>query len=351
MNTKPLLKLMVERKASDLFMTAEAPVKIKIEGRILPVNKQILTSKMVRQAALSLMSEEQMDQFVRDLELDFAISEPDLGRFRVNAFHQRGCIALVLRYITSDIPTLDELDLPSVLHDLTMLKRGLILMVGSTGSGKSTTLAAMLNQRNENCADHILTIEDPIEYVHKNRSSIINQREVGSDTRSYTSALRSAMREAPDVIQIGEIRDQESMRSALALAGTGHLVLTTLHANNSAETLDRIVNMFPPQQHAQVLMDLSQYLRAIISQRLVMGRGGRRVAAVEVLINTPHISELVLKGDVAGVKEAVQDSREPGMKSFDAALFELFSGNRITIEEALANADSRANLETLVNFG
>jgi twitching motility protein PilU len=350
-NIKALLRLMVEKKASDLFLTANAPVKIKIEGRILPVNKTDLKPEEVRQSAFSIMTAEQLDQFAKELELDFAVSEPSLGRFRVNVFHQRGEVAMTLRYITADIPRLDSLGLPPILKDLALRKRGLILMVGATGSGKSTTLAAMIDHRNEHTSDHILTIEDPIEYVHSNKNSIVNQREVGSDTHSYARALRSALREAPDVIQVGEIRDAETMEAVLALAGTGHLAISTLHANNAAETLDRIVNMFPALQHPQVLLDLSQYLLAIISQRLIKARSGRRIAAVEVLINTPHISELIAKGDVAGVKEALQESREPGMQCFDAALYEIYRQGKIDQQEALANAESRTNLEARINFG
>ena len=351
MNIKTLLKLMVEKKASDLFLTSNAPVKIKIEGRILPVNKQDLTADAVRQAVLSIMTAEQMDQLAKELELDFAVSERTLGRFRVNAFHQRGEVAMTLRYITTEIPKLEHLGLPPILKELSLRKRGLVLMVGATGSGKSTTLAAMIDHRNEVASDHILTIEDPIEYVHANKNSIVNQREVGGDTRSYQRALRSAMREAPDVIQVGEIRDRETMEAVLALAGTGHLAISTLHANNAAEALDRIVNMFPALQHPQVLMDLSQYLLAIISQRLIKSRSGRRVAAVEVLINTPHVSELIRKGDVPAVKEALAESREPGMQNFDGALYEIYRQGRIDQQEALANAESRTNLEARINFG
>ncbi len=245
MNVKPLFKLMVEKKASDLFFAPFTPAKIKIEGKIMPVNKLEMTPKMVKQAALELMSEEQMEQFTKELEIDFALSEPGLGRFRVNVFHQRGSVSMVLRYITSELPTLEDLGMPKQLKDLVMLRRGLILMVGATGAGKSTTLAAMINHRNEKTSSHILTIEDPIEFLHPNKQSIVNQREIGLDTRSYARALKSAVRAAPDVIQIGEIRDTESMRAALDMAGTGHLVLATVHANNSAETLDRIINMFP----------------------------------------------------------------------------------------------------------
>ena len=351
LNTKPLFQLMVEKKASDLFFTSNAPVKIKIEGQIFPVNKQVLSPDTVRQAAYGLMTPEQVEYFNEELEIDFAISEPGLGRFRVNVFHQRGYPSMVLRYITADMPRLDVLGLPDILKDLVMHKRGLMLMVGAAGSGKSTTLAAIINYRNETSSDHILTIEDPIEFLHTNKKSIINQREVGLDTKSYARALRGAMRAAPDVILIGEIRDRESMEAAITLAGTGHLCIATLHANNSAETLDRIINMFPRDQHNQVYLDLSQYMRAIISQRLVRTREGKRIAAVEVMLNTPHISELIKRGDVVGAKEAVRTSTERGMQSFDSSLYGLFKQGKIELEEALSNADSRTNLEAKINFG
>jgi twitching motility protein PilU len=351
MNVKPLFKLMVDKKASDLFFTTYAPVMIKIDGKIMPVNQVELSPKMVRQAALELMNEQQLEQFTRDLEIDFAISEPGLGRFRVNVFHQRGNVAMVLRFITPELPQLDVLGMPDILKDMIMLRRGLILMVGASGSGKSTTLAAMIDHRNKNSASHIVTIEDPIEFLHSNQKSIVNQREVGLDTLSYHRALRSAMREAPDVILIGEIRDRETMQAAIDLAGTGHLAIATLHANNSPETLDRIINMYPNDQHKQVLMDLAQYVRVIISQRLVRSKEGRRVAAVEIMLNTPHISELILKGDISNVKEAFKDTKEPGMQSFDQALFELYRKGAISMEEALSNADSRSNLEAKINFG
>src|SRR5919197_800429 len=329
LNTKPLFKLMVDKRASDLFFTSYAPIKIKIEGQIFPVNKQMLTPEVVRQAAYGLMTQEQIDAFNDELEIDFAISEPGLGRFRVNVFHQRGNPAMVLRYITADMPRIDDLGLPELLKDLVMMKRGMLLMVGATGSGKSTTLAAMINYRNENSSDHIITIEDPIEFLHSNKRSIVNQREVGLDTKSYARALRGVMRAAPDVILIGEVRDRESMEAAINLAGTGHLVLATLHANNCAESLDRIINMFPREQHNQIFLDMSQYLRAILAQRLVMGRDGKRVAAVEVMINTPHISELVKKGDVIGIKEAIASSGERGIQSFDNSLRDLFKSGRV----------------------
>ena len=351
LNTKPLFKLMVEKKASDLFFTPNAPIKIKIEGQILPVNKQVLAPDTVRQTAFALMSREQRDHFLQDWELDFAISEPGLGRFRVNVFMQRGSPAMVLRYITADMPRLDTLGLPEVVSDLVLLKRGLLLMVGATGSGKSTTLAAMINYRNENASDHIVTIEDPIEFLHTNKRSLVNQREVGLDTKSYSRALRGVVRAAPDVILIGEIRDRESMEAAISLAGTGHLVLASMHANNAAESLDRIINMFPREQHNQIFLDLSQYLRAIMAQRLVMGKDGRRVAAVEVMINTPHIATLVKKGDVVSIKEAINTSTERGTQSFDVALYALYKSGKVMLEEALSNADSRANLEAKINFG
>jgi twitching motility protein PilU len=351
LNTKPLFKLMVERKASDLFFTSNAPIKIKIEGQILPVNKQVLTPETVRQTAYALMTSAQREHFVNEWELDFAVSEPGLGRFRVNVFMQRSYPAMVMRYITADMPRLDSLGLPEVMSELTLLKRGLVLMVGATGSGKSTTLAAMLNYRNESSSDHIVTIEDPIEFLHTNKRSIVNQREVGLDTKTYARALRGVVRAAPDVILIGEIRDRDGMEAAINLSGTGHLVLATLHANNCAESLDRIINMFPREQHNQIFLDLSQYLRAIMAQRLVMGKDGRRVAAVEVMLNTPHIGTLIKKGDVMSIKEAINASGEKSIQSFDVALHQLYKQGRISLEEALANADSRANLEAKINFG
>ena len=349
--TQPLFKLMVERKASDLFFTSNAPVKIKIEGQIYPINKQVLTPQMVRQAALALMNAEQREQFARELELDFALSEPGLGRFRVNVFMQRGFPAVVLRYITAEMPRLETLGIPEAATDLVLHKRGLVLVVGAAGSGKSTTLAAMINLRNETCSDHILTIEDPIEFLHTNKRSIVNQREVGLDTKSFAHALRGALRAAPDVILVGEIRDRESMEAAIHLGGTGHLVLATLHANNCAQTLDRIINMFPPEQHAQIFLDISQYLRGILAQRLVPGKDGRRVAAVEVLLNTPHMCDRINKGDIVGVKEALAASAERGIQSFDTALLGLYRQGKIELADALANADSRANLEAKINFG
>jgi twitching motility protein PilU len=351
LNTKPLFKLMVEKKASDLFFTSNAPIKIKIEGQIMPVNRQVLTPETVRQTAFALMTREQRQYFVQEWELDFALAEPGLGRFRVNVFMQRGFPAMVMRYISADMPRLETLGLPEVVTELALQKRGMILMVGATGSGKSTTLAAMINHRNENASDHIVTIEDPIEFLHANKRSLINQREVGLDTKSYSRALRGVVRAAPDVILIGEVRDKEGMEAAINLSGTGHLVLATLHANNCAESLDRIINMFPREQHSQIFLDLSQYLRAVMAQRLVMGKDSRRVAAVEVMLNTPHIATLIKKGDVVSIKEAIAASGDKSIQSFDASLHRLCQQGRVTLEEALANADSRSNLEAKINFG
>jgi twitching motility protein PilU len=297
------------------------------------------------------MSTSQLETFRRELEIDFSISQQGLGRFRVNVFMQRGSPSMVMRYISATLPRLEDLGLPDELADLARLRRGLVLVVGATGAGKSTTMAALINYRNEACSDHIITIEDPIEFLHNNKKSTVNQREVGLDTHSYEHALRGVVRAAPDVILIGEIRDQASMQAALGLAGTGHLVLATLHANNCAETLDRIINLYPYDMHAQVRLDLSQYLRAILAQRLVPGVDGKRVAAMEVMLNTAHIAELVKKGDVTGIKEALVGSGERSIQSFDTALLRLYRAGRIPLEEALAYADSRTNLEARINFG
>jgi twitching motility protein PilU len=351
MNISPYLKLMVEKKASDLYFTTNAPVKIKIEGKQVPVGKTLLTPEMVREAAYGIMSEKQRKSYEVKHECDFAIAEEGVGRFRVNVFVQRGSVAMVLRYIPSEVPKFENLQLPPVLKELILHKRGLLLMVGSTGSGKSTTLAAMINHRNESQAGHILSIEDPIEFSHPNIQSIVNQREVGQDTLSYANALKSSLREAPDVILIGEIRDRETMEAAIELAGTGHLAISTLHANNAHQTMDRIINMFPQELHKQLFMDLSLNLRSIISQRLVLGKDGKRVAAVEVMLNTPHIADLILKGQVDEIREAMEESPEGGMQSFDQALYNLYKEGRVDLEEALKNADSRANLEAKINFG
>ncbi|MCH9669912.1 MAG: PilT/PilU family type 4a pilus ATPase [Gammaproteobacteria bacterium] len=352
MDITPYLKLMVDKSASDLFFTVGAPVKIKLEGSVTSVGKTELTRELVTAAVGGIMNDLQKRKFEEEYEIDFAIGlDGGGGRFRVNVFRQRGEPAMVLRLIPEKIPTVDELNVPVVLNELIMQKRGLLLMVGATGSGKSTTLAAMINYRNETSAGHILSIEDPVEFYHPNKKCIVNQREVGVDTHSYARALKSSLREAPDVILIGEIRDRETMEAALELANTGHLAISTLHANNAHQAMERIVNMFPESLHKQLYMDLSLNLRSVISQRLVPDIRGKRCAAVEILVNTPHISEIILKGDIDTLKEAMAESGAKGMQTFDSSLFNLYKENRITLEEALNNADSRTNLEAKINFG
>ena len=347
----PHLELMVEKEASDLFLTANAPVKIKIDGKIISVGKTILTSEATSKIAHSVMNKEQEAIFKETLECDFAIGLEGSDRFRVNIFNQRGQVGMVLRLIQSEIPTIEDLGFPEVLSDMSLLKRGLILMVGATGSGKSTTLAAMINHRNQNSADHILTIEDPIEFSHKNIKSIINQREVGVDTKSYANALKASLREAPDVILVGEIRARETMEAALELSNTGHLALSTLHANNAGQAIERVINMFPQSMHKQLLLDLSLNVRGIISQRLVKSKDGKRCAALEILVMTPHIQDLILKGDIEEIKVAMEESGKEGMQTFDTALYNLYKEGRIELEEALNNASSRTNLEAKINFG
>jgi len=349
LNTRPLFKLMVEKKASDLFFTANSPIKIKIEGRIIPVNRQVLTADQVQQAAYGLMNQEQIDYFQQELEIDFAVSEPGLGRFRVAVFHQRGNPAMVLRYITAEMPTFEELGLPPIMKDLVMIRRGLVLMVGATGSGKSTSLAAMINHRNLISSDHILTVEDPIEYLFRHKKSIVNQRELNVDTLTYTSALANALREAPDLIMIGEIRDRETMQSALLHTLTGHLCLATLHANNSYHALSRIINMFPYDARSGLLSDLSIGLRAIVSQRLVRNREGGLQPAVEILLNSSLIAELVKNGEITQIKEAMEKSLYPGSQTFEQALCRLYVDQRITYEEAMTASDSSTNLAWLIN--
>ncbi len=352
MDILPYLKLLVEKKGSDLFFSAGSPVKIKIEGQVNSVGKTILTGELVKAAAYAIMTERQMKIFEDKLEADFAISLPDKSaRFRVNVFRQRGEVSIVIRLVPSKIPTIDELGLPEILKTLVMHKRGLILMVGATGSGKSTTLAAMIDHRNRNMAGHILTIEDPVEFSHPNHKAIVNQREVGVDTLSYHNALRASLREAPDVILIGEIRDRETMEAALELCNTGHLALSTLHANNANQAMERVINLFPQDLHKQLFLDLALNVRSVISQRLVQGVDGRRVAAIEIMINTPHIADLILKGQIGDIKAAMEGSGAKGMQTFDMALYNLYKEERITLEEALNNADSRTNLEAKINFG
>ena len=348
----PYLKLMVSKSASDLFLTEGSCVKIKLEGSVVSVGKTTLSGEVVKQVLYSIMNEQQIAQYEETMECDFAITLPDNeSRFRVNAFRQRGYAAGVLRRIPTTIPTAEELLLPEILTELICAKRGLLLMVGGSGSGKSTTLAAMINYRNATLPGHILTIEDPVEFSHPNQKSLINQREVGTDTLSYKNALRASLREAPDVILIGEIRDRETMETALELSNTGHLAISTMHANNANQAIERVINMFPQELHKQLFMDLSINFRAIISQRLVLDINKKRCAAMEIMINTPHIADLVLKGDLEKIKSSMEDSGQRGMQSFDMALYNLYQEGRIDLEQALDNADSRANLESKINFG
>jgi twitching motility protein PilU len=347
----PYLKLAVEKNASDIFFTSNAPAMLKIEGELVPVGKTLMTSEFVKELAYSILTPEQQDILGVRMEIDLATQAGGLGRFRVNIFYQRNTIAMVMRHVRSEVPKLESLGVPDVLRELIMNKRGLILMVGATGSGKTTTLAAMINHRNEAASGHILTIEDPIEFVHPNRRSIVNQREVGQDTESYDRALISALREAPDVILIGEVRRRETMDACLQLANTGHLALSTLHANNAYQALQRIVNLYSEDMREQLYMDLSLTLRAIVSQRLVRGKDGRRYAASEVMLNTPFISELILSGRVDAVREAMAQSSDRQMLTFDQSLFQLYRNGMISEQEALNNADSRANLEAKINFG
>ena len=338
------LKLMTEKNASDMFLTTGAPVFIKVEGKLYPLGNTGLPAGMVKKIAYSLMDEGQVPVFERDLEFNMAIAVKDAGRFRVNVFKQRGEVGMVIRAIKSDIPSIDQLRLPQVLKDIVMEPRGLVLVVGSTGSGKSTALAAMIDHRNIHNTGHILTIEDPIEFLHRHKKSIVNQREVGLDTHAFHNALKNAMREAPDVILIGEILDATTMESAIAFAETGHLCLATLHSNNADQTLDRILNFFPESAHKNVLMNLSLNLKAVVSLRLVVGKDGKRTPASEILINTPMIRDLIRRGEVHEVKDAMEKSLQEGMHSFDQSLFRMYKDGKIELEEALRKADSRDGL-------
>jgi len=351
MDITPYLKLMAQKNASDLFFSAGAPVKIKIDGVVQSIGEKIFDERMCAAAVRSIMTEEQAQLFEKQREMDLGIGLRDHGRFRINAFFQRGAPAMVIRYLSGKIPTIDGLNLPPILKDLVMHKRGIVLMVGATGSGKSTTLAAMIDHRNANSNGHILTIEDPIEYLHPHKHSIINQRELGIDTLSYAAALKSSLREAPDVILIGEIRTRETMEAAIELSGTGHLAISTLHANNAYQALERVINLFPQDLHKTLFMDLSLNLRAIISQRLVRTIEGGRVAAIEILVSTSHIADLIRDGRVDEIREAMASTKEAGMTTFDDALLALYRSGRVSLEECLINADSAANLETKINFG
>lgn len=344
MDITPFFKLMVERGASDLFFSVGTPPHIKIEGITSPVGQAPLKSQQMAEIATSIMNDDQRKEFESTLELNMAISLGGLGRFRINLFRQRGEVAMVVRYIKGVIPSIEDLNLPLVLREIIMELRGLVLVVGSTSSGKSTSLASMIDYRNQKQSGHILTIEDPIEYVYEHKKSIVDQREVGIDTLNFESALHNAMREAPDVILIGEIRDKNTMKHAIAYAETGHLCLSTLHANNANQTLDRILNFFPDEARQQTLLDLSLNLRAIISLRLIPGLQKNRVPAVEVLLNSPYVSDLIEKGKVDEIKEVMSKSREQGMQTFDQALFDLYKEGKISKENAIRYADSKNNV-------
>ncbi|HEY9191385.1 MAG TPA: PilT/PilU family type 4a pilus ATPase [Methyloversatilis sp.] len=344
-----LFQVMADKNASDIFISAGAPIAIKIQGTTVPINQRVMDPETIQRMAYEMLTPEQQEKFETTRELNLSFGRRDLGNFRVNMFWQRGSIALVVRYILGDIPPLDTLGLPPVLSDLIMEKRGLILVVGSTGSGKSTTMAAMIDHRNQHKSGHILTVEDPIEYLFKHKKSIVNQRELGMDTETWASALKNAMRQAPDCILIGEIRDLETMQAALAYAQTGHLCMATLHANNAHHALNRIMNFFPLESRQLLFLDLSVTLKAVISQRLVRKPDGRRMPAVEILLNTRHISELIERGEINSVKEAMERSMAPGSQTFEQDLFRLYREGEITLDEALGNSDSPTNLSWLIN--
>lgn len=344
------LKMLVFKDGSDLYLTAHAPPAAKFQGKLTVIDSQPLSDETIKEIAYSIMDEHQQREFERRPEMNLAISEDGVGRFRVNIFKQRNKHAMVVRNIKTLIPTVDGLDLPGVLKSVIMEKRGLVLFVGGTGSGKSTSLAALIDHRNSNSGGHIITIEDPIEFLHRHKKSIINQREVGVDTLSYDDALKSALRQAPDVILIGEIRSRETMEYALAFAESGHLCLSTLHANNANQALDRIINFFPEERRAQLLMDLSLNLRAFISQRLVRGMDGRRTAAVEILLGTPLVTDLIRKGETHAIKEVMEKSENLGMQTFDSHLVKLHLEGKISLEEAIGNADSANNVRLKISL-
>ena len=352
MDFKALLALMVEKKASDLFITAGKPPCMRIDGKVVEVSKGILTGQQSMQIVLSIMEQRQKDEFEHTKECQFAIGVDGLGRFRVSAFTQRDTAGMVLRRIETNVPSSEELHLPAVLKELIMYKRGLVMFVGATGTGKSTSLASLIRHRNENSNGHIITIEDPIEFVHRHQGCIITQREVGLDTESYEVALKNTLRQAPDVILIGEIRTKETMQHALTFAETGHLCLCTLHANNANQALDRILHFFPEEMHGQVFMDLSLNLRGIVAQQLVKRADGKgRYPAIEILLNTPLVSDLIRKGEVHKLKELMKNSREHGMQTFDQALYDLYNAGKISYEDALNSADSRNEVRLMIKLG
>jgi twitching motility protein PilU len=346
---KRLFQIMADKKASDIFISVGAPINIKINGQAVPVNQTVMTAETVQQLLYEVLSERQIKEYEEEMELNTAFVMEGIGAFRISAFRQKGSPAVVVRFIPGSIPALDSLGVPEVLKEVIMQKRGLILMVGATGSGKSTSLSAMLDYRNERKAGHILTLEDPVEFIFQNKKSIVNQREVGTDTKAFEVALKNALRQAPDCILIGEIRDKQTMGMALAYAQSGHLCLATLHANNSYHAMNRIINFYPLENRPSLLLDLSAALQSIISQRLIRTKAGSRMAAVEVLLNTRHIAELIEKGEINEIKEALEKSMSPGSQTFEQALFKLFIDGKITQEEAMANADSATNMLWLIN--
>ena len=350
MEFKDYLKILVQNDGSDLYLTVDAPPAAKFQGKLKPLENVKLTQARIKEIAYSLMDEDQQKAFEQIPEMNLAISEPGVGRFRVNIFKQRHSFALVIRNIKLDIPNADMLGLPPILRQAIMEKRGLILFIGATGSGKSTSLAALIDYRNTNASGHIITIEDPIEYVHPHKKSLVNQREVGVDTQSYEDALKNTLRQAPDVILIGEIRARETMEHAVAFAETGHLCLSTLHANNSNQALDRIINFFPEERRNQLLLDLSLNLKAFVSQRLVPTIDGKRTAAFEILLGTQLVRDLIQKGDIHGIKEVMEKSENVGMQTFDSHLLRLFKEGTISMEEALRNSDSPNNLKLKINL-
>ncbi len=346
-----LLKLMVQKKGSDLFITAAFPPAIMIHGKMTPVSKKALTKEDSKAMTQAIMNDRQLKEFEATKECNFAVAPPGIGRFRVNAMIQQGCAAMVMRTIETTPPTFEKLKLPEVMKDICMTKRGLVIMVGGTGSGKSTSLAAMVDYRNQNSYGHIITIEDPIEYVHPHKNCIVTQREVGVDTDDWSIALKNTLRQAPSVILLGEVRDRETMEFGIQFAETGHLAMCTLHANSSNQALDRIINFFPEERRHQLLMDLSLNLKSVVSQRLLRTPDGKgRCAAIEILINSPLISELMLKGEVHGIKTIMAKSEELGMKTFDQALFDLYEADKISLDEALRNADSENELRLRIKL-
>ncbi|MCG6938312.1 MAG: PilT/PilU family type 4a pilus ATPase [Gammaproteobacteria bacterium] len=351
MNLQPYLQLMSEQQASDMYFTTGAPVSVRIEGVMRPVGKSMLNPGMTKKLAYDLLTPTQINDFEKNLELNLGVSYTGLGRFRINVYMQRGEVSMVIRYIKADIPGIDELGLPEIYKSMIMRKKGLVLVVGATGMGKSTSLASMLDHRNMTEHGHILTVEDPIEFMFRHKKSIVSQREVGLDTLSFDNALREAMREAPDVIMIGETRDRETMEAALRYADTGHLCLTTLHATNAYQTLDRMLNYFPGDDHNQVLMDMSLNLNCVLAQRLVKAEDGSRVVAIEVMVNTPYISKLIRDGNFHEIKDVMEKGSDAGMITFDQSLLELYKAGRISLKAALVNADSSSELEWKINFG